>query len=115
DHLVAYELDEAPRHRGAIARIAFLPKHRSAGHAVAGIDLRPSRLQVLPHRVDEPNALDLLGIAARRREHDDRPAEMAPADNRHIAFDPVGIPALSPLHGRTVSRIGADQRISWDR
>ena len=86
--------------------IAVLAKHRLAGHAVAGVDLRPPRLEILPHRVDEPHALDLLGIAAGGGKHDDRLAEMAPPRNGHIALERVRIPALSPLHGRTVSRIG---------
>src|SRR6202035_4834893 len=87
DHLLPHKAVEAVEQGRAIPGVAVTANHGVPGHAVARVHLDAPGVDELAERVDDEHALDLLRVTARRREHDDRAAEVTPPHHAHIALD----------------------------
>ena len=90
--LVAEELEELALDPGLPPGVAFAGQQHTPVDAVDRVQLDPTGVDHLTARVDEVEALDLLGVAAGGREHEDRGPERAPADDGHVALDPRRVP-----------------------
>src|SRR5689334_17760244 len=80
-----------------VLRRALALEQGAAGDAVARVDLDLAGLDQRGERADQVHALDLLGVAARGREHEHRLAEAAPAHQGGLAAEPLGPPAADRL------------------
>ena len=97
NELVPDVLEELAQQPFPMADAALPGQERPAVRAVAGVELHPALGQQRTARVDEVEALDLLGVAAGRREDQHRRAERAPPGHRHLALEAARPPRRRQL------------------
>ena len=97
DELTGDEVEELSLEPGLVSGVALAGEDRPPVDAVDRVQLHPAGVEQLGAGRDKVEALDLLGVAACRGEHERRPAVVAPAHDVDLAFEPVGVPARRQL------------------
>ena len=87
DHLVTHVLVELVLDPHAVLGAALLVEPHAPGHAVARVDLDLPGLDERAERLDEQEALDLLGVSSGGRKDEDRLPELAPPSQRHLLVE----------------------------
>jgi hypothetical protein len=86
-HLVADEFDELPEHPRQVGTVPFLHEHRPAADAVARVHLDAAGGDQWHQGIDDQEALDLLCVAARSREHEHRSSPVTPTGDLDLAIE----------------------------
>jgi hypothetical protein len=104
NHLVADRAVKLVEQPHAVLGAAMAGGERTAGDAVARVELDPAAGDQLAAGVHQPVPLDLLLVPAGRGEHEDRSTEVAPSRHAEVLLHAIGEPPLGHFHRRSSGR-----------